>query len=397
MKRTRWTSESVTEGHPDKICDRISDAVLDEVLRQDPNGRVACETFVTVGMVLVGGEITTTAWVDLERLVREVLRDIGYLSTETGLSAESCAILNVIGRQSPDIAQGVDKGGAGDQGMMIGYACRETEELMPLPIVLAHRLTARLAEVRKRGILPYLRPDGKSQVTVEYEDGKPIRIDSVVIAAQHDESILDRTGRRITRRAKEEIIEVVARPVLPKEYLDRSTKFYVNETGKFVIGGPQSDTGMTGRKIIVDTYGGWVGHGGGAFSGKDPTKVDRSASYMARYIAKNLVAAGVCEEVEVRLAYVIGRAEPLDVTIETFGTAKVDEKRLAARVRELFPLTPLGMIEYLRLRQPIYQPTAAYGHFGRTPYLQKDPVSGKTLNFFTWERTDRVKELKRTL
>lgn len=397
MKRTRWTSESVTEGHPDKICDRISDAVLDEVLRQDPNGRVACETFVTVGMVLVGGEITTTAWVDLERLVREVLRDIGYVSTETGLSAKSCAILNVIGRQSPDIALGVDKGGAGDQGMMIGYACRETEELMPLPIVLAHRLTARLTEVRKKGILPYLRPDGKSQVTVEYENGKPVRIDSVVIAAQHDESILDRTGRRITRRAKEEIIEVVARPVLPKEYLNRSTKFYVNETGKFVIGGPQSDTGMTGRKIIVDTYGGWVGHGGGAFSGKDPTKVDRSASYMARYIAKNLVAAGVCDEVEVRLAYVIGRAEPLDVTIETFGTAKFDEKRLAECIRELFPLTPLGMIEHLKLRQPIYQPTAAYGHFGRQPYLHKDPVSGKTLNFFTWEKTDRVKELKRLL
>ncbi|MEO0053843.1 MAG: methionine adenosyltransferase, partial [candidate division WOR-3 bacterium] len=319
MTLTRFTSESVTEGHPDKVCDRISDAVLDEVLRQDPMGRVACETFITVGMVLVGGEITTKAWVDLERLVRKVLNEIGYVNTESGLSANSCAILNVIGRQSPDIAQGVDAGGAGDQGMMIGYACRQTDELMPLPIVLAHKITHRLAEVRKKGILPYLRPDGKAQVTVEYEDGRPIRVDSVVIAAQHDETVLDRSGKKITKTTREEIIATVAKAVIPEYYIDRQTKFFVNETGKFVIGGPQSDTGMTGRKIIVDTYGGWVRHGGGAFSGKDPTKVDRSASYMARYIAKNLVAAGLCDEVEVRLAYAIGRAEPVDVSIETYG------------------------------------------------------------------------------
>ncbi len=394
MKRTRWTSESVTEGHPDKICDQISDAVLDEVLRQDPNGRVACETFVTVGMVLVGGEITTSAWVDLEKLVREVLREIGYVNTECGLSADSCAILNVIGRQSPDIAQGVDKGGAGDQGMMIGYACRQTRELMPLPVVLAHRLTARLTEVRKKGILPYLRPDGKSQVTVEYEDGKPVRLDSVVIAAQHNESILDKSGTRITKKAREEIIDVVARAVLPEEFIDRQTRFYVNETGKFVTGGPQSDTGMTGRKIIVDTYGGWVRHGGGAFSGKDPTKVDRSASYMARYIAKNLVASGLCEEVEVRLAYVIGRADPLDVSVETFGTEKVAPARIEKIIWELFPLKPREMIECLKLRNPIYQPTAAYGHFGRNPYKRKDEKLATTLEFFPWEKTDRVKELQ---
>ncbi|MEO0079868.1 MAG: methionine adenosyltransferase [candidate division WOR-3 bacterium] len=395
--RTRFTSESVTEGHPDKLCDRISDAVLDEVLRQDPLGRVACETFVTVGMVLVGGEITTRGWVDLQRLVRDVLVDVGYTSTEEGLAADSCAILNVIGQQSPDIAQGVDIGGAGDQGVMFGYACRETEEFMPLPILLAHRLAARLAEVRKKRILPYLRPDGKSQVTVEYEDGKPIRVDSVVLAAQHDESILDRSGRRITTRARQEIIDVVVRPVLPEGLIDRRTRFYVNETGRFVIGGPQSDTGMTGRKVIVDTYGGRVRHGGGAFSGKDPTKVDRSASYMARYIAKNCVAAGLCDELEVRLAYVIGRAEPLDLSVDTFGTGRLEEGRLIELIREVFPLTPAGMIKHLRLRKPIYQPTAAYGHFGRTPRVAKDPKTGERLEFFTWEKTDMVAELRRAL
>uniref|UniRef100_A0A7V3PUU4 S-adenosylmethionine synthase n=1 Tax=candidate division WOR-3 bacterium TaxID=2052148 RepID=A0A7V3PUU4_UNCW3 len=397
MSKTRFTSESVTEGHPDKVCDRISDAVLDAVLRQDPQGRVACETFVTVGMVLVGGEITTKAWVDLEQLVRSVLKDIGYINTESGLSASSCAIINVIGRQSPDIAQGVNVGGAGDQGMMIGYACRQTEELMPLPIVLAHRIAQRLAEVRKSGILPYLRPDGKSQVTVEYEDDKPVRVDSVVIAAQHDESILDRSGKRITRVAREEIIDKVARAVIPEHYIDRQTKFYVNETGRFVIGGPQSDTGMTGRKIIVDTYGGWVRHGGGAFSGKDPTKVDRSATYMARYIAKNLVAAGLCDEVEVRLAYVIGRADPLDISVETFGTHRIDRSKFASIIRDFFPLKPKEMINYLKLRNPIYQPTAAYGHFGRIPFLYKDRELKRELEFFTWEKTDLAKELSRFL
>lgn len=397
MKRKRFTSESVTEGHPDKVCDQISDAVLDDVLRQDPTGRVACETFVTVGMVLVGGEITTTGWVDLERLVRRVLGEIGYVNTECGLSADSCAVLNCIGRQSPDIAQGVDIGGAGDQGMMIGYACNQTAELMPLPIVLAHRIAERLAEVRKKGILPYLRPDGKTQVTVEYVDSKPVRVDSVVIAAQHNESILDKSGKRITAEAREEIIDVVAKTVIPKDYLDHETRFYVNETGKFVVGGPQSDTGMTGRKIIVDTYGGWVRHGGGAFSGKDPTKVDRSATYMARYIAKNLVAAGLCDEVEVRLAYVIGRPEPLDISIDTFGTGKIEEERLIKAIRELFPLAPAGMIDYLKLRNPIFQRAAVYGHFGRTVQRDRDETLQREIEFFTWEKVDRAEELKNLL
>jgi S-adenosylmethionine synthetase len=391
--RTTFTSESVTEGHPDKICDRISDAVLDEVVTQDPTGRVACETFATVGMVMVGGEITTTAWVDLSGLVRKVLRDIGYNCTEVGLCSESCAIVNVIGKQSPDIAQGVDTGGAGDQGVMFGYACQETDELMPLPIMLAHKLSRRLTEVRKQGILRYLRPDGKSQVTVEYENGVPIRIDSIVLAAQHDESILDRLGRSITEAARQEIIDTVARPIVPAQLIDKNTKFYVNETGKFVIGGPQSDTGMTGRKIIVDTYGGWVPHGGGAFSGKDSSKVDRSASYMARYIAKNCVAAGLCKEIEVRLAYVIGRAEPTALAIDTRGTALIDEAKLLKVIWELFPLKPRDMIKHLKLLQPIYQSTSAYGHFGREPYKRK--IGKSTLEFFTWEETDMVAELRR--
>ena len=389
--RTSFTSESVTEGHPDKVCDQISDAVLDEVLRQDPKGRVACETFVTVGMVLVGGEITTHAWVDLPKLVRDVLRRIGYVSPESGLSADSCAILNAIGKQSPDISQGVDTGGAGDQGVMFGFANRETKELMPLPMVLGHKLAMRLAEVRRKGILPYLRPDGKSQVTVEYEDGRPVRVGSVVIAAQHDESILDKTGKHITKAARQEIIDTVVRHVVPDRYLDRNTQFYINQTGKFVVGGPQSDTGMTGRKIIVDTYGGRVRHGGGAFSGKDPSKVDRSATYMARYIAKNCVAAGLCEQMEVRLAYVIGRADPTDVAIDTNGTSLLEERKLARLIRDVFPLEPREMIRHLRLLQPIYVPTAAYGHFGRE--YRKD---GK-LEFFTWEKTDKVAELRRAL
>ncbi len=394
--RTTFTSESVTEGHPDKVCDRISDAVLDEVLRQDRNGRVACETFVTVGLVVVGGEITTSAWVDLPALVRSVLQDIGYVSPASGLTATSCAVLNAIGRQSPDIAQGVDTGGAGDQGVMFGYACQETEELMPLPIMLAHQLVKRLAEVRKTGVLPYLLPDGKSQVTVEYENGVPVRVGSVVIAAQHDETVLDRTGRRITRAAREEIIDVVVRHVVPAQYLDRKTRFYVNETGKFVVGGPQSDTGMTGRKVIVDTYGGRIPHGGGAFSGKDPSKVDRSATYMARHIAKNCVAAGLCREIEVRLAYVIGRADPTDVAVNTFGTGLVSDEQLVGLIRDVFPLRPREMIRYLGLAHPIYQPTSAYGHFGREPYVSNVGRSPKC-EFFTWEKTNKVAELRRVL
>ena len=393
--RTTFTSESVTEGHPDKVCDRISDAVLDEVLRQDPHGRVACESFVTVGMVLVGGEITTHAWVDLPKLVRGVLRDIGYVTAESGLSCDSCAVLNAIGKQSPDIKQGVDTGGAGDQGVMFGYACKETEELMPLPMVLSHKLAQRLAYVRKHGTLPYLRPDGKSQVTVEYDNGVPVRVDSVVLAAQHDETILDKSGDRITKAARQELIDTVARHVVPAQYIDRNTKFYVNETGKFVIGGPQSDTGMTGRKIIVDTYGGRIAHGGGAFSGKDPSKVDRSATYMARYVAKNCVAAGLCQEIVVRLAYVIGRVEPTDVSVDTFGTGLIDDENLVKLIRDVFPLKPREMIRYLNLLKPIYQATSAYGHFGREPYVKK--ADKQILEFFNWEKTDKAAELRRAL
>jgi len=392
--KTSFTSESVTEGHPDKVCDQISDAVLDEVLRQDPAGRVACETFVTVGLVLVGGEITTHAWVDLNRMVRSLLIDIGYFSDECGLSAPSAGILNAIGKQSPDIAQGVDTGGAGDQGVMFGYASSETEELMPMPIVLAHKLAFRLAEVRKTGRLKYLRPDGKSQVTIVYEDGLPVRADSVVIAAQHDPSILDRTGNHITRKARAEIIETVIRDVVPAHLLDKKTKFFVNETGKFEIGGPQSDTGVTGRKIIVDTYGGRARHGGGAFSGKDPSKVDRSAAYMARYISKNCVAAGLCSEIEIRLAYVIGRADPTDLWLNTFGTGVIPEEKIIKLIREVFPLTPREMIRHLKLQTPIYRATASYGHFGRTPYKAKNS-NGNIYEFFPWEKTDKAGELRR--
>ncbi|MBN2536867.1 methionine adenosyltransferase [candidate division WOR-3 bacterium] len=395
MSVTRFTSESVTEGHPDKVCDRISDAVLDRVLLGDPEGRVACETYVTVGMVLVGGEITTKVWVDLQDVVRGVLQDIGYLRQEDGISAGACAVLDAIGRQSPDIAQGVDAGGAGDQGVMYGYACRETDVLMPLPIVLAHDLARRLAAVRHEGVLSWLRPDGKSQVTVVYEDGVPRHIDNVVIAAQHDESILDRSGLRITRAARERIIAEVIRPVIPAGLVDRRTRFFVNETGKFVVGGPQSDTGMTGRKIIVDTYGGWLRHGGGAFSGKDPTKVDRSATYMARYIAKNCVAAGVCDRMEVRLAYCIGRAEPTEVSVDTFGTARVDESRLERAIRELFPLAPREIIRHLGLRAPVYAPTAAYGHFGRKPGSVR--FGKRSFKTFTWERTDMAAAVRQAL
>jgi S-adenosylmethionine synthetase len=382
---TYFTSESVTEGHPDKICDQIADAVLDDVLRQDPYGRVACEVFVSVGLVIVGGEITTKAWVDLQKLVRKLLADIGYTDTKYGLSAENCAIINIIGHQSPDIAQGVNVGGAGDQGLMIGYACNETKEFMPLPIMLAHKLTRRLAEVRKNKILDYLGPDGKSQVTVEYQNEEPKRISSVVLAAQHTEAILDKTKTKITKKAREEIIETVVKAVIPEYLLDKDTKYYVNETGKFVIGGPQSDTGMTGRKIIVDTYGGIVRHGGGAFSGKDPTKVDRTASYFARYVAKNCVASGVCDKMELSLAYVIGRKEPTQISINTFGTSKVPEEKLLKVICELFDFTPQGMIKKLNLRRPIYLPTACYGHFGRNEVN------------FTWEALDSVERIKKAL
>ena len=377
------TSESVTEGHPDKICDQVSDAVLDEVIRQDKNGRVACETFVTAGMLIVGGEITTTGFVDVQRVVREIIKNIGYDNPKLGFDYKTCAILNSIGRQSPDIAQGVDVGGAGDQGTMIGYACDETSELMPLPIILAHKLTKRLAEVRKKKILPYIGPDGKSQVTVEYRNGKPIKVNTIVISTQHTEEILDKTGNKITEKAKSEIIEKVVKPVIDKNLLSEKIKYFVNPTGKFVVGGPQCDTGMTGRKIVVDTYGGIVPHGGGDFSGKDPTKVDRSATYMARYIAKNIVAAGLAEKCMVELSYVIGVAEPVAVSVSTFGTGKTDDNKIVELIKKHFELSPKGIIQTLNLLRPIYCKTAAYGHFGRE---EKE---------FTWEKTDKTEVLKK--
>lgn len=376
-----FTSESVTEGHPDKMCDQISDGVLDAILAQDTHGRVACESFITVGLVVVGGEITTTGYVDIQSLTRNIIEEIGYVDAEHGFSYSGCAILNAIGSQSPDIAQGVDIGGAGDQGLMCGHASNETPELMPMPIMLAHKLCRRLTEARKRKILGYLRPDGKSQVTVEYIDGKPTRVDTVVISAQHTEDILDNTGRHITEDARQEIIEQVIKPIIPAEMLDDKTTYYVNPTGKFVIGGPRSDTGMTGRKIIVDTYGGMAAHGGGAFSGKDPTKVDRSASYMARYIAKNVVASGLADKCTLQLAYAIGVAEPVSVMVWTDNTNKIDESRIGELIRKNFDLTPKGIIETLDLLRPIYRHTAAYGHFGR---------SGEG---FTWERTDKAADL----
>lgn len=376
-----FTSESVTEGHPDKVSDRISDEVLDEVLRQDKMSRVACETFVTKGLVIVGGEITTKAYVDIHALVRKTVKDIGYDHSQFGFSYDSCAILNAIGSQSPDIAQGVDTGGAGDQGLMTGFACRETKELMPLPIMLAHKLARQLAKVRKKNILPYLGPDGKTQVTVEYRIGKPYRIDAIVISTQHSEAILNRSGKKITKQAIEEIIAKVVTPIVSKSMIDKNTKFFVNPTGKFVVGGPASDVGLTGRKIIVDTYGGSAAHGGGAFSGKDPTKVDRSACYMARYIAKNVVASGLSDVCTIQLAYAIGVAEPVSLMIDTAGTSKIPESQITKLIRKHFDLTPRGIIKMLDLRRPIYAATSAYGHFGRT---EKE---------FTWEKTDRAKKL----
>ncbi|HEX6904020.1 MAG TPA: methionine adenosyltransferase [Thermoanaerobaculia bacterium] len=370
-----FTSESVTEGHPDKVADQISDAILDEVLRQDPTGRVACETTVTTGMVFLAGEITTKAYVDFPGVARRVVREIGYTRAEYGFDSATCAVLSAIDPQSPDIAQGVDTGGAGDQGLMFGFACRETPELMPLPIALAHRLTRRLATARRSGELPWLRPDGKSQVTVEYEGRRPVRVHTVVISTQHDP---DATQEQI----RDETIEKIIRPEIPGGLLDERTIYHINPTGRFVVGGPQGDCGLTGRKIIVDTYGGYGRHGGGAFSGKDPTKVDRSACYMARHVAKNLVAAGIAERAEVQLAYAIGVVEPVSVRVDTFGTGLIADRQIERLVREHFPLSPKGIIEDLDLRRPIYRQTAAYGHFGRD---EKD---------FLWESTHRAAGLR---
>ncbi|OFV95257.1 MAG: methionine adenosyltransferase [Acidobacteria bacterium RIFCSPLOWO2_02_FULL_60_20] len=370
-----FTSESVTEGHPDKIADQISDAVLDAVLAQDPRGRVACETVVTTGLVFITGEITSNATVDYPGVARKTIERIGYTRAKYGFDCHTCGVLIAIHEQSGDIAMGVDTGGAGDQGMMFGYACNETEELMPMPLMLAHKLVRRLSEVRRSGRLDFLRPDGKSQVSVRYEDDKPVRIENVVVSSQHSESVT-------TDALRQAIMDEVIRAVIPPSMLHRSTQFHINPTGRFVTGGPMGDSGLTGRKIIVDSYGGAGHHGGGAFSGKDPTKVDRSAAYMGRHIAKNLVAAGVAERCEVQLAYAIGVPEPVSVMVETYGTGVVDEERLERIIRDVFPLTPLEIIDYLKLRRPIYELTAAYGHFGR-----REPS-------FTWELTNKAEEIR---
>lgn len=376
-----FTSESVSEGHPDKIADQISDAVLDAILAQDPKARVACETFVKTGMVLVGGEVTTSAWVDIEEITRKTVREIGYVHSDMGFDADSCAVLNAIGKQSPDINQGVDRTspeeqGAGDQGLMFGYASNETDVLMPAPITYAHRLVKRQSEIRKNGTLSWLRPDAKSQVTFIYENNQPVAIDAVVLSTQHDESIS-------TADLREAVMEEIIKPVLPEKWLSKKTKFFINPTGRFVIGGPMGDCGLTGRKIIVDTYGGMARHGGGAFSGKDPSKVDRSAAYAGRYVAKNIVAAGLADKCEIQLSYAIGVAEPTSISIETFGTGKVSEDLLVKLVRDNFELRPFGLLKMLDLERPIYSATAAYGHFGREE--------------FPWEKTDIAERLKASI
>ena len=375
MSEYLFSSESVTEGHPDKIADQISDAVLDSVLSEDPKGRVACETFVTTGLTLIGGEITTSCYVDIPSLARNVIKDIGYTSAHYGFDYETCAVMTTIDQQSPDIAMGVDKEGAGDQGMMFGYATNETPELMPMPISLAHKLTERLARVRKDKILSFLRPDGKAQVAVRYVDGKPVGVEKVVVSSQHDEEVDNKTLR-------EGIIEEVVKKVIPANLQHGDIEYFINPTGRFVIGGPQGDAGLTGRKIIVDTYGGMYSHGGGAFSGKDPTKVDRSAAYFTRYVAKNIVAAGLADKCGIQVAYAIGVAKPVSLMVETFGTGKVSEEELAKKVQALFDFTPSKIIEALQLQRPIFRKTAAYGHFGRE------------LPEFTWEKTDAVNKLK---
>lgn len=371
-----FTSESVTEGHPDKMCDQVSDSILDSILEKDPRGRVACEALVTRGTVFVAGEITTNCYVAIPRVVRDLIREIGYDDPHMGFDYESCGVIVAIQEQSPDIARGVDVGGAGDQGLMFGYACSQTETLMPLPIHLAHQLSMRLSQVRNKKLVDYLRPDGKSQVTVEYENNVPKRIDAIILGAHHSDAVR-------TEQLRDEMKKLVIDYVIPKELVDKNTKIFINATGRFEVGGPVADTGVTGRKIIVDTYGGWARHGGGCFSGKDPSKVDRSASYMARYVAKNIVAAGLAKECEIQLSYCIGVADPVSVLVDTRGTAVVDEEKIGKAVREIFPLTPAGIIDTLKLYRPVYRNTASFGHFGR----EEDG--------FTWEEKDKAEELKR--